>query len=104
MSALRIKHTVISLVLVGLVGGTAYYVKTKVERYVDTKENAMNEKIAVLEQNIAVLQGGVTELMGENVQTALSLKELKNRKDAIGKSQDELLTSAVAKIAPAVVS
>ena len=104
MSALRIKHTVISLVLVGLVGGTAYYVETKVERYMDTKENAMNEKIAVLEQRIVVLQGGVTELMGENVQTALSLKELKNRKDAIGKSQDELLTSAVAKIAPAVVS
>ncbi|MSU56548.1 MAG: hypothetical protein EXS51_04580, partial [Candidatus Taylorbacteria bacterium] len=104
MLSIQRKRIFISIMLIGLIGGTAYYVKTKVERYVDTKENAMNEKIAVLEQNIVVLQGGVTELMGENVQTALSLKELKNRKDAIGKSQDELLTSAVAKIAPAVVS
>lgn len=104
MSLIQLKRIIVSVLLLGILGGAGYAIRTKTQAYVAEKEAVLNQKIDVLGQEIVVLQNAIQKLSGESVQTALSLKELQNRKDAIGKSQDELLTSAVAKIAPAVVS
>lgn len=104
MQLVQLKRIIICIVLLGLLGGSAYLAVNKTKEYVANRDTALQEEIDLLQQHIAVLQGAVTKLSGENVQTALSLKELQNRKDAIAKSQDELLTGAVANITPSVVS
>lgn len=104
MSQLQKKRVILSLILLALVGVAGYAAQTRVQTYISTKEAALNERIGLLGTQVASLQTAVQKLSGENVQTALSLKELQNRKEAIAKSQDELLTGAVANITPSVVS
>ncbi|MDO8594362.1 MAG: trypsin-like peptidase domain-containing protein [bacterium] len=104
MERRQIKQITLSLILLCIIGGGGYAVKIKTQAYIAEKETAFNEKIELLEQQLASQQEVLKKLSGESMQTALSLKELQNRKDAIGKSQDELLTGAVANITPSVVS
>ena len=104
MTKLQIKRIILSLILLGVLGEIGYVAKAKIQSYISIKEVALNEKIGLLALQVASLQTAVQKLSGENVQTALSLKELQNRKEAIAKSQDELLTGAVANITPSVVS
>ncbi len=104
MTKLQIKRIILSLILLGVLGEIGYVVKAKIQSYISIKEAALNEKIGLLALQVASLQTAVQKLSGESVETALSLKELQNRKEAIAKSQDELLTGAVANITPSVVS
>lgn len=95
---------VVSIFLLAVIVVTGFYVKTRLEFYVSQKEKEFNERVGLLQTQVAALQGTVTKLTGENAQTVISLKEIQNRKEAMAKSQDELLTDAVARVAPSVVS
>ncbi len=63
-----------------------------------------DEKISLLQKQISALDEQIAEITGENKRVAISLKEIENRQNIREKSQEELVTSAVAKVAPAVVS
>lgn len=104
MDLQQLKRITAALLFLLVVGTAGYVVKVRTTSYIDQKEQAFNEKVTLLEGQILGLQQAVAKLSGENVQTALSLRELQNRKNVIAKSQDELLTEAVAKVSPAVVS
>ena len=104
MPEIQKRRIIASLIAIGFVSLGGYIIKTKMQAYISEKERVFNDKLSLAEQQIAALQTSVAKLSGESAQTALSIKELQNRKEAIAKSQDELLTEAVAKIAPAVVS
>lgn len=104
MSPAQIKRITISLILLVVVASAGYFVKTKLESYASEKEKAFNEKVALLQEQITTLETQVQKLTGESSKVALSVKELQNRKDIREKSQDELLTAAVSKITPSVVS
>lgn len=90
--------------LLMVLGVGAYAAKAKLNRVVAEKERAFDEKVLMLEAQIAALNVQVQGLTGENSQIALSITELQNRKEVREKSQEELLTDAVAKITPSVVS
>jgi len=104
MTRLQGKRIIVSLILIGIIGGGGYAATLKIQSAIARKESVFNEKIGLLTVQISALQTAIAKLSGESVQTALSLKELQNRKEAIAKSQDELLTGAVANITPSVVS
>ncbi|KKW10234.1 MAG: Protease DegQ [Parcubacteria group bacterium GW2011_GWA2_49_9] len=104
MQLVQLKRIIISIILLGLAGGVAFFAVSETKAFVAKRESALNEKIGLLTVQVASLQTAVQKLSGESVETALSLKELQNRKEAIAKSQDELLTGAVANITPSVVS
>ncbi|MBI4050738.1 MAG: trypsin-like peptidase domain-containing protein [Candidatus Doudnabacteria bacterium] len=63
-----------------------------------------DEKIALLQKQIAGLQGQLMKVSGEIAGVALRPQEVINREIIREKSQDELLTQAVARVTPAVVS
>ncbi|PIQ68021.1 MAG: hypothetical protein COV91_06450 [Candidatus Taylorbacteria bacterium CG11_big_fil_rev_8_21_14_0_20_46_11] len=100
----QLKRILWSIALIAVIGTGTYSLYTHTTTYIDEKERAFDEKILMVQQQVASLYEAVQTLAGANTQVALSVKELQNRKDAISKSQDELLTEAVAKVAPAVVS
>lgn len=100
----QLKRIVWSIALIAVMGTSAYVAYTHITGYVDAKERSFEEKILMVQQQIASLYEAVQTLAGANSEVALSVKELQNRKQALSKSQDELLTDAVAKVAPAVVS
>lgn len=100
----QLKRILWSILLIAIVGIGAYSVHTYFKNYVETKERAFDEKVAVIQYQIASLYEAVQTLAGASSQVALSVKELQNRKNVIAKSQDELLTDAVARVTPAVVS
>lgn len=93
-----------SVMLIAVVFAAVYVLQAQTEEYIAEKERSMDEKLLILQQQIAALNERVQELTGASSQVALSVKELQNRKDVREKSQDELLTDVVAKIAPSVVS
>ena len=97
-------HIIWSLIFIVIVGISGYVLQTRFELYLAVQERSFDEKIGLLQQQIAGLHERVQTLYGESSKVALSVKELQNRKDVISKSQDELLTEAVAKITPTVVS
>src|SRR3989338_6127065 len=68
------------------------------------EEKKFDDKIALIQKQIATINEAVTKISGENSKVAISLKEIQNRQDVREKSQSELLTEAGAKVAPAVVS
>lgn len=98
------KYILIGIVCIGLIGILGYVSESWVERVFESNERAFNEKINIVQQQIAALRTQVQNLSGESTQVALSVKELQSRKDVREKSQDELLTDAVASITPSVVS
>ncbi|MDP2593303.1 MAG: trypsin-like peptidase domain-containing protein [bacterium] len=68
------------------------------------KQESFDETVALLQKQIGALQDNLTKITGEREQVAMSLKELEKRQDVREKSQEELLTDAVAKVSPSVVS
>lgn len=66
--------------------------------------NLNNYKFDLFKKQITVLQDQIQKLANEQEKVSLSQNELANRQSIRQKSQDELLTSAVSKVAPAVVS
>lgn len=68
------------------------------------EKKEFDTKIGVLETQIAELQSELKKVTGENSAVALSVKEIAQRQDAIGKTGSALITSAVAKATPSVVS
>src|SRR3989344_8630212 len=68
------------------------------------KARDLNEKVGILELQLAALGRDVQKLTGRSFEYALSIQELQNRKEAREKSQDELLTGSVSRVAPSVVS
>lgn len=63
-----------------------------------------DEKILMLQKQVAMLQESIEQITGESQAVALSLQEISNRALVREKSQDEILTEAVAKASPSVVS
>ena len=104
MLALQTKRIIGALILIAVLGLIGYFARSWLETYLNERERSFDEKIALLQEQIAVLGERVQMLSGENSRVALSVKELENRKEVREKSQDELLTDAVAKITPSVVS
>lgn len=74
------------------------------KNYSDQKEKATNDKIAILQKQISALNEDLGKVTGENSQFALSLKEVQQRQSIREKSQEEILTDAVAKVTLSVVS
>lgn len=104
MPPLQLKRIIGSVLFLGILALFGYVGKTWTENFFAVKERSFDEKIIILQQQIAALGEQVQKLTGESSQVALSVKELQNRKEVREKSQDELLTDAVSKIAPSVVS
>jgi len=106
MSTRKIAFTLIFLLAAAIAGTNAYLIKTAGDLSAKTAEveKSANEKILILHKQIAALEEAVREATGENARVALSLSEIEKRQELREKSQDELLTEAVAKVAPAVVS
>jgi S1-C subfamily serine protease len=75
-----------------------------VKKMVENNAKSSDEKIALLQKQISALEEQITKITGENQKVALSIKEIENRQNIREKSQEELVTSAVSKIAPSVVS
>src|SRR3989344_4527998 len=63
-----------------------------------------SQKITDLENKLTDLDNKISVITGENKQTAESLKEIQNKQSIVPKSQQDLVTAAVAKITPSVVS
>ncbi len=93
-----LRPTVIILILAGLAGFFG------VKDYEQKKEKDFNNKITLLQKQIAVLQKSFEEFSGQPLPEALPSQEITQREIIREKSQEELLTSAVAKTAPAVAS
>lgn len=104
MLPLQIKRIIGSAVFLAIVAVIGFVGKTWTENFFAAKERSFDEKIIILQQQIAALGEQVQKLTGESSLVALSVRELQNRKDVREKSQDDLLTDAVSKIAPSVVS
>ncbi len=68
------------------------------------QEEILNEKIVVLQKQIALLKNEVASVTGEISEDIISLQEIQNREIVRKKSQEELVTSAVERITPGVVS
>jgi serine protease Do len=67
-------------------------------------EKLFNSKVLALQTEVSNLQGIISEVSSSTKNVVISTSELQNRQLVVQKSQEELLTSAVAKISPAVVS
>lgn len=96
-------NLVVLLVLIILVAGTAVLTNTYETKLVGQKRD-FEGKVAGLESQLSELQDQFTTLSSQQEKTSLSIKELQNREVVKQKSQDELLTAAVARVAPVVVS
>ncbi len=100
----RLRYSVISLIVIGVVFWVGQSIHNSVTSFVVDEEKKFDDKILSLQKQLASVSEAVDKITGENVKTALSLKEIQNRQDVRAKTQDELLTEAVSKVAPAVVS
>lgn len=87
------------IVIIASVSATNTYEKRLQEQKVDFEGQVFG-----LQDQVSKLEVRLQGLAEENDQAAASIKELQNRQVVRQKSQDELLTAAVAKAAPAVVS
>ncbi len=96
------------LLLVAVLGvgflGIFIYAERETQEALSLQQKSFDSKITTLQKQIAVLQETVSAVSGESRQVALSLSEVKNRETARSQTQDEILTGAVAKVAPSVVS
>lgn len=90
-----------ALTLLILVIGTAYW---QIDSTLDQKEDSTDEKITILQKQIAALEEEIQKVSGQNTQIALSLPEIQKRQEIREKSQEELVTGAVSKVSPSVVS
>jgi len=67
-------------------------------------ERALSGRLQPFQQELRDLQGKITDLATLQQKTEADLKEVQNRQVVRQKSQDELLTAAVSRVAPKVVS
>ena len=67
-------------------------------------EKAFDEKILLLQKQIGALRDALEKATGEAARVALSLDEIEKRTAVREKSQEDLITEAVANVTPAVVS
>ncbi len=104
MFSIQTKRIIWSLVLIAFLLLVGYVAQNRFETYLGAQEHSFDEKIDILSRQLAALGEKVQTLSGENSRVALSVKELESRKEVREKSQDELLTEAVARITPSVVS
>ncbi len=97
-------RNVLILIIIGATafGGRALW--TAGTKFLNAREQKFDEKIDVLQKQISAIGEEIVKITGENNRFALSLKEIENRQNVRVKSQDELLTETVAKVAPTVVS
>lgn len=63
-----------------------------------------NSKLSILQEQITILDQEIATITGENKKVAISLQEIANRKPIVQKSEQDLVTAAVAKVTPSVVS
>jgi serine protease Do len=98
------RYIFIILVSLAILGIAAKSIQNKVHNFIVSEENKFDDKILVLQKQIATMGEQITKITGETTKNALTLKEIQNRQDVRTKSQNELLTEAVGKTAPAVVS
>jgi serine protease Do len=96
--AVGVMTTVLVLGLIGL-GVVAVYQN----RSFNAKVTSLQKEISSL-QSVTMSVASSSQNVSQSVAAAISSQEFSNRQVAIQKSQDQLLTSAVAKTAPAVVS
>lgn len=73
-------------------------------RLVKSQSRDYDGKVSLLQKQISALQDKLTQVTGQQASAALAQQELENRQAVRAKSQDDLLTGAVAKASPAVVS
>ncbi|MBX4210703.1 trypsin-like peptidase domain-containing protein [Candidatus Parcubacteria bacterium] len=101
-----ISAVVLLVVLLGTVTFAQSYSDIRKLSVANAESNqALLQKITTLQDQLIGLKNKVEVLSGQNTQVAASLKEVQNKKDPTPqKSQDELVTGAVAKVAPSVVS
>ncbi len=66
--------------------------------------SSTDSKISSLEKQISALNDTLASVTGENKKVATSLEEIANRQPTVQKSQQDLVTAAVAKVTPSVVS
>jgi serine protease Do len=85
---------------VALIGGLGFFVTQSLKQ--KNNQQAMNNEISTLQKQVADLQKTLGTVSAN--QKTLSETETTNRQVIHQKSQDELLTAAVAKVAPSVVS
>lgn len=92
---------IILLALFGISSSAFYFI-----RLADKKqEKSTNDKITILQKQISRLSEKLNQIeKSDSGQAALPSEEVVKREEIRAKSQDELLTSAVAKVAPSVVS
>jgi S1-C subfamily serine protease len=97
-------NIMILALLLTAVGTASLVTNSNMRKAVNDQKQSFDDKITVLQKQISALQNEITKITGENSKVALSLHEIQNRQQVREKSQDELLTEAVSKIAPTVVS
>jgi S1-C subfamily serine protease len=91
------------VILKGELASAEGQLATAIKSLEETKKNS-SEQIMILKSQIATLDGRISTVSGESRQTALSLSEVERRASVKQKSEEELVTAAVSKIAPSVVS
>lgn len=92
---------VILLVVFGAAVGQSF---KKWQAYERGKDKNFNDKIAALQRQISALAESLSLVSSSTPEAVLPQKEVIFRETIREKSQDQLLTEAVAKNAPAVVS
>ncbi len=95
---------VLLFVLLMVGNGFSFFSYQNLAEKINQKEKSSDDKIILLQKQLAAFQEKVNKISGDNEHVAISLQEIKNRQDVREKSQDELVTASVAKVAPAVVS
>lgn len=88
---------ILAIAAVSAVGVGGYYFYQK-------EHTLLTSKISSLESQVAALSQALQESSTVSEANKQQLQEISNRRDVISRSQDDLLTTAVAKAAPAVVS
>ncbi|MGE5298122.1 MAG: S1C family serine protease, partial [Acidobacteriaceae bacterium] len=68
------------------------------------KDAESQAKVSQLESQIKSLEGKIKSVTTGQEENQVSINELKNRQEVRQKSQDDLLTNAVSKVSPSVVS
>lgn len=90
-------------VLIAVFAGSAQAAAVLQKKF-NAQETGFNQKISLLQKQISGLQEQLKVATGQNVNIAPPQKEIINREVIREKSQDELVTAAVAKVTPTVVS
>jgi serine protease Do len=103
----KIKETVAGIILLLLITGGAFYVykneEQKREQQVASAEiSTLQKQVSELQQKLGTVSADQKTL--SDSQKVLTDKESENRQVIHEKSQDQLLTEAVAKVSPSVVS